>query len=57
MTILIRKITKNLGRALESIKRFDTAKKVYNTIRYVDSVCRIFKQEIKIEPKNIDLII
>ena len=55
MIILIRKITKNLGRILESIKRFGTAKKVYDTIRYVDSVCRIFKEEIKIEPKNIDL--
>ncbi len=53
--ILIRKITNNLGRLLESVKRFDTAKKVYDTIKYVDSVCRIFKQQIKIHPKDINL--
>jgi hypothetical protein len=53
--MLIRKITYNLGRLLESLKRFDTAKKVYDTIKYVESVCRIFKQQLKIQPKDVDL--
>lgn len=45
--MMIRKLGKNLGRVLEDLKKYEIARKVYDSILYVDSVCRVYRNEIE----------
>jgi len=45
--MMIRKLGKNLGRVLEDLKKYEIARKVYDSILYVDSVCRVYRKEIE----------
>lgn len=43
---LIRKITKNLGELLLDTSQFSLAREVYQSVQYVDSVCRAYQTQI-----------
>ena len=40
----MRRITNNIGKLLWGIKNYELARKVYNSIMYVDSVCDLFEE-------------
>lgn len=45
--MMIRKATKYLGKILELSNKYSLARKVYNTINLVDSICRLYEIELK----------
>lgn len=44
--LLIRKTTKNLAKLLELLGKYQLSRKVYETIKFVDSVCKLYELEI-----------
>jgi len=43
---IIRKLSKNLGRILEDLKQYELSRQVYDSVYFVNSVCKIYRKEI-----------
>ena len=48
----IRKASKNLGKLLELLGQYKLSREAYKSIRFVDSVCKLYRSEINILKKS-----
>jgi len=53
--MLIRELTKEIGKILQFSFRYEQSRKVYMTIRFVSKVIELFQEQIEKEPQNIAL--